>query len=44
MEYDDYSKQPFPQMIKTTQNTQSIILYDFKNYFLVILFVEFLLI
>lgn len=37
IESDDYSKQPFPQMIRNNQNMQSIILYDFDTFFLVIL-------
>ena len=35
MEADDYSKQPFPQMIKNNQNMQTILLYDFNKFFLV---------
>ena len=35
MEFDDYSKQPFPQMIKNNQNMQTIILYDYNKFFVV---------
>lgn len=36
MDFDDFSKQPFPQMIKQIQNLQSIIVYDYTRYFVVI--------
>ncbi len=35
MDFDDFSRQPFPQMIKQIQNLQSIIVYDYTRYFVV---------